>query len=285
MQDTAFPPDFDRAASTWPQPLLDATRLSLQSVYGQPIGLELVASIDSSNSELMRRARAGLAEPVLLVAQTQTAGRGRLGRSWQGSAHDALTFSISLPLEPRDWSGLSLALGVALADALDPQRRHGLGLKWPNDLWLEGRKLAGILVETVGSSSAAAGAPHAAARQLVIGVGINIAERPAAGLATAPAWAREWLPDCTPASVLQAVAAPLLAAAAQFERYGFAPFHARFDARDALRDRAVTATGPGGEAVAGTAHGVSDAGALLLHTAHGMQTVHALDVSVRPSLD
>ena len=282
MQDTALPPDSAMAACVWPQALLDATRQSLQVADGQPVGLEWVASIDSTNSELMRRARAGRAEPVLLVAQTQTAGRGRMGRSWQGTADDALTFSISLPLAPHDWSGLSLALGVALADALDPRRRCGLGLKWPNDLWLQQRKLAGILVETV-TPAVSAATQRTAARQLVIGVGINIAERPAAGLSVAPAWARELLPGCTAADVLQAVAAPLLAAARQFEQYGFAPFHARFDARDVLRDRSVTATGAQGEAVVGTAHGVDDVGALLLHTERGMRTIHALDVSVRPA--
>ncbi|MEP6557707.1 MAG: biotin--[acetyl-CoA-carboxylase] ligase [Burkholderiales bacterium] len=282
MHDTALPPDSASTTSVaWPQALLDATQQAMQLAYGQPIRLERVASIDSTNSELMRRARAGCCEPVLLVAQTQTAGRGRLGRSWHGGTDDALTFSISLPLAPRDWSGLSLALGVALADALDPQRRQGLGLKWPNDLWFEARKLAGILVETVAPAGSAA-AHRTAMRQLVIGVGINIAERPGAGLATAPAWARELMPGCTPARVLREVAAPLLGAAVQFEQYGFAPFHARFDARDVLRDRAVTATGAQGEATAGTAHGVSDAGALLLHTERGMQPIHALDVSVRP---
>ena len=284
MQETVSPLDSATAAaaSTWPQTSLDAIGQALQSAHGQPFAVEWVASVDSTNSELMRRARAGLAEPTLLVAQAQTAGRGRLGRSWHGGADDALTFSMSLPFAPRDWLGLSLALGVALADALDPQRRHGLQLKWPNDLWFEERKLAGILVETVAAPTDGRG-PRDATRQLVIGVGINIAERPAAGLATAPAWLRELAPCCTQADALQAVASPLLVAALQFERHGFAPFHARFDARDVLRDRSVTATGAQGEAVVGTAHGVGDDGALWLHTERGMQTIHALDVSVRPS--
>ncbi len=264
--------------AAWPQDLLDATRQSLQAVAGQPFALEVTPSIDSSNSELMRRARAGCCAPVLLVALEQTAGRGRLGRSWQGGPHDALQFSISLPLAPRDWSGLSLALGVALAEALDPQRKHGIGLKWPNDLWWQQRKLAGILIETVAVPAAAA----PLARQVVIGVGINIAERPAEGLSTTPAWMREVQPQCTPATVLRDVAVPLLAAVLQFEAYGFAPFHARFDARDVLRDRPVSATGARAEPLAGTAHGVSDGGALLLQTDRGMQTIHTHDVSVRP---
>ena len=94
--------------------------------------VEVLPEIDSTNSELMRRARAGQLDPVLLVAQSQTAGRGRLGRGWVSSPGDSLTFSLGLPLAPADWSGLSLAVGVAVAEALGP----GIGLKWPNDLWL-----------------------------------------------------------------------------------------------------------------------------------------------------
>ena len=267
----------------WSEAVLAATRQSLRSTCGGPFAVELVASIDSSNSELMRRARAGRVEPVLLVAQTQTAGRGRLGRSWHGGPQDALQFSVSLPLAPRTWSGLSLALGVALADAIDPERRHGVALKWPNDLWFNERKLAGILVETVAPAALGAAAQRSEARQLVIGIGINIAERPTTGLATAPAWLRELMPACTPAGVLRDVAAPVLAAVLEFEQVGFAPFHARFAARDVLRDRPVTATGAQGDAVAGTAHGVNEVGALLLVNDSGLQAIHAHDVSVRPT--
>ena len=74
--------------------------------------VEILPELDSSNSELMRRARAGLTDPVLLVAEHQTAGRGRLGRAWASAPGDSLTFSLALPLAPADWSGLSLAVGV-----------------------------------------------------------------------------------------------------------------------------------------------------------------------------
>ena len=104
--------------------------------------VEVLPSIDSTSSELMRRARAGLMEPVLLAADEQTAGRGRLGKGWHSKAGQSLTFSLALPLAPADWSGLSLAVGVSLAESLHPDVR----LKWPNDLWLHQRKLGGILV-------------------------------------------------------------------------------------------------------------------------------------------
>ncbi|MHB8950233.1 MAG: biotin--[acetyl-CoA-carboxylase] ligase, partial [Rhodoferax sp.] len=109
--------------------------------------VQWVPQIDSTNSELMRRARAGRFEPVLLLAGQQTAGRGRLGREWfsgvdvqaNRASAGSLTFSLGLPLMPLDWSGLSLAVGVSVVESLHPDLR----LKWPNDVWLHDRKLAG----------------------------------------------------------------------------------------------------------------------------------------------
>ena len=233
--------------------------------------VEVLPQVDSTNSELMRRARLGQTEPLLLVAEQQTAGRGRLGRQWQSRAGDSLTFSLGLLLAPADWAGLSLAVGVCLADALHPDIR----LKWPNDLWLADRKLGGILIET---ASPVAG-DQAAGRYAVVGVGINLAPRPPAGLSTPPAALRELLPTAGAPDVLLAVAEPLVRTLQAFETFGFAPFQARFNVRDALRDRAVAVS----DGTAGTAHGVSETGALLVHTAHGMHAVTSSEVSVRPS--
>ena len=232
--------------------------------------VEVLPEIGSTNSELMRRARAGRMEPVLLVAEQQTAGRGRLGRGWASQAGDSLTFSLGLPLAPADWSGLSLAVGVALAESLHPRMQ----LKWPNDLWLADRKLAGILIET-----ASFGEGSQAQRYAVVGVGINIAPRDAAGLSTAPAWLQEVLPDVDAGSALLRIAAPLVQTLLAFQTFGFAPFQARFNARDALRDRAVTLS----DGTSGTAHGTSETGALLVHTARGMSAVTSSEVSVRPA--
>jgi BirA family biotin operon repressor/biotin-[acetyl-CoA-carboxylase] ligase len=231
--------------------------------------VEVLPEVASTNSELMRRARAGRTEPVLLVAEQQSAGRGRLGRGWDSSRGDSLTFSLGLPLAPADWSGLSLAVGVSLAESLDPRIR----LKWPNDLWLDDRKLAGILIETAVSSAGGQG------RYAVIGVGINLAERTGTGFATAPAWLREVLPDCQPGAVLLRVAGPLVQAIQAFERAGFAAFKARFDARDALRDRAVVLS----DGTVGLGRGTTELGALRVQTAGGMTDVTSSEVSVRPS--
>ncbi len=234
--------------------------------------VEILHEIDSTNSELMRRARAGRFEPVLLVAERQTAGRGRLGRNWlsgvQGAA--SLTFSLGLTVAPTEWSGLSLAVGVTLAESLHPS----VQLKWPNDLWVSGRKLAGILIET-----ASFGEGSMARRYAVIGVGINLAPPAAPGLAVAPIGLQELLPGAQAGAVLLRLAGPLVQAVQAFETYGFAPFQARFNARDVLRDRAVVLS----DGTAGTAHGASEAGALLVHTASGMKTVTSSEVSVRPA--
>jgi len=235
--------------------------------------VEVLPEIDSTNTELMRRARAGQMAPVLLVAEQQTAGRGRLGRQWQSQVGASLTFSLGLPLAPPDWSGLSLAVGVSVAESLHPDVR----LKWPNDLWLSDargeRKLAGILIET---------ASFGELRYAVIGVGLNIRSRDALGLSTPPAWLQELLPGVDAPQALARVVAPLVQTLRAFEALGFAPFQARFNARDVLRDREVSVSdGQGGE-TRGSAHGVSETGALLVHTKAGMQPIISSEVSVRP---
>ena len=240
--------------------------------------VEVLPEIASTNTELMHRARAGQADPVLLVAERQTAGRGRLGRDWHSGAGDALTFSLGLPLAPASWSGLSLAVGVALAESLHP----GLQLKWPNDLWWQQRKLGGILIETATTvaplAAAPAGGPHLA-RYAVIGVGLNLTPRADAGLSTPPAALEELLPGVDAGALLLRVAAPLVAAVLAFGEHGFAPFQSRFNARDALRDRSVRLS----DGTLGTAHGASEDGALLVHTAGGMKPVTSAEVSVRPA--
>jgi BirA family biotin operon repressor/biotin-[acetyl-CoA-carboxylase] ligase len=232
--------------------------------------VEVLPSIDSTNSELMRRARAGRTEPVLLVAETQTAGRGRLGRDWQSAppadVGASLTFSLGLPLHMSDWSGLSLAVGVSVADSLHPD----IQLKWPNDLWWQDRKLGGILIETASLGET---------RYAVIGVGLNIAPREATGLSTPPAWLGELQPGMDAPQALLRLAAPLVQTVRHFEALGFAPFRAGFMARDALAGRQVSLS----DGTAGMARGVDGRGALLVHTAAGEQAVGSAEVSVRPN--
>jgi len=268
--------------------------------------VEVLPEIDSTNTELMRRARQDRTEPVLLVAQTQTAGRGRLGRSWvsgatqaeagadqvgtanaNSNAHAAtlpsLTFSIGLPLAAADWSGLSLAVGVSLALSLHADIR----LKWPNDLWVNDCKLGGILIETTPLSEAAQAeyassrpyAPAVPARYVVVGVGLNIALPQVQGLNTPPAALQDLLPAIDAPQALGRVAAPLLQTLKRFESAGFAPFAPAFAARDALAKREVTLS----DGTQGVAGGVDEGGALRVRTAQGWVSVSSAEVSVRPT--
>ncbi len=251
--------------------------------------VEVLPTIDSTNTELMRRARAGRCEPTLLVAEQQTAGRGRLGRAWQSDAGASLMMSLGLPLAPRDWSGLSLAVGVSVAESLQPVlpalEVARIGLKWPNDLWLGGaggeRKLGGILVETASfvTPQAAAAARAASARYVVVGIGINVLPRSAEGLSMPPGNLQDVEPGLDAPTALLRIAAPLVAMLQSFEAYGFAPMQARFARRDVLQGRAVTLS----DGQAGTAHGVAEYGALLVQTAQGMQAITSAEISVRPA--
>ena len=227
--------------------------------------VEVVPQIDSTNSELMRRARAGRLEPVLLVAEQQTAGRGRLGRKW--ISKQALTFSLGMPLSPSDWSGLSLAVGLSVAQSLHPDLR----LKWPNDVWWRGRKLAGILIETANWCD------NSAIRYAVVGVGINIDEPDGAGLSIPAAWLREIWPNIDAPLALRRIAEPLLQTIKAFEAHGFAPLQQRFNQRDALAGVAVTLS----DGTVGTALGVDGVGALQVQTAQGLKKVTSAEVSVR----
>jgi BirA family biotin operon repressor/biotin-[acetyl-CoA-carboxylase] ligase len=177
-----------------------------------------------------------------------------------------------LPLAPRDWSGLSLAVGLALAEALHPD----IVLKWPNDLWWQGRKLAGVLVETAGPGGLGGG--RAAGRYAVIGFGINLAPLAGAGFATAPAWLQELLPGIDAPGALLRVAGPLARTLREFERAGFAPLAARFNARDALAGQGVRLS----DGTQGAALGVGPDGALRVQTPLGLRQVTSAEVSARP---
>ncbi len=258
--------------------------------------VEVLPSIDSTNTELMRRARAGQCEPTLLVAEQQTAGRGRLGRVWQSDVGASLMMSLGLPLAPKDWSGLSLAVGVSVAESLQPvlpplgaNQPARVGLKWPNDLWLGGsagdRKLGGILVETASFvapqtvQAASASGPASTARYVVVGIGINVLPRSPEGMSMPPGSLQDVETGLDAPTALLRIVPPLAAMLQAFEGYGFAPMQPRFAARDVLQGRAVTLS----DGHTGTAHGVGDDGALLVHTAGGMQAITSSEISVRPS--
>jgi BirA family transcriptional regulator, biotin operon repressor / biotin---[acetyl-CoA-carboxylase] ligase len=226
--------------------------------------------------------RAGDTQPCLLVAEQQTRGRGRWGRSWQSSVGASLTCSLAMQFSPPDWSGLSLAIGVALAEALDPKGRRDapwLGLKWPNDLmWVDGdgsaRKIGGILIESV---------PVGQRRMAVIGVGLNVAPQPVVDLSHGYACLQEIEPGFDAPKALARIAKPWVEAVLQFQREGFAPFKSRFEQRDYLAGRHVTTTLD--DVPSGVAEGIDAGGALLVRVGGVLRSVGVGDVSVRTSAE
>ncbi len=262
---------------SWPAETIWQQVMALGLPSLASFSVEILPEIDSTSTELMRRARAGHTEPTLLVAETQTAGRGRMGRGWLSSPGDSLTFSFGISLAPIRWEGLSLAVGVSVAESLSLANGEQIQLKWPNDLWWQGRKLAGILIETTSPP-----ATSNRERFAVIGIGINIRARPMdANLSTPPAWLQEFQPVSSPQTALERLFAPLLSNLLEFEREGFAAFSSRFAARDALAGREVTLS----DGQQGRAQGVDGSGALLVHTSLGLQRVASQEVSVRPTLE
>lgn len=226
--------------------------------------------------------RAADIQPCLLVAEHQSGGRGRLGRGWSSAPGASLTFSLSLPIASADWSGLSLAVGLALADALDPLAEGTaprVGLKWPNDLWLmdgpaRGRKLGGVLIETVSAGRV---------RLAVIGVGLNVLPIGNVEASTGFACLQELDAAVTAPEVLHRIALPLAQALRRFEAEGFAAFLAGYARRDLLAGHPVRTTQPGVEG--GIARGVDAQGALQLQTDAGTVAIHSGEVSVRLAPD
>ena len=265
------------------------------------LSIEVVQSLDSTNSELTdrlrnasrvqqvrRESRVNDLYPQLLVAIDQTAGRGRLGRRWHSTPGSSLTFSLALPLNRADWSGLSLAVGLAVVEALDPQGRR-LGLKWPNDLILcepgddpadgqgasrLGRKLGGILIESVSVGDQ---------RAAVIGIGINVLPQPVAEADYGVAALKEVWPDATPQDTLTRIGEPLVRTLLAFERDGFAPLQEAYARRDVLRGQLVRTSDAA--MPEGVAAGVDADGALKVAGGGQTRRVVSGEVSVRLAAD
>ena len=254
---------------------LIATLKSWCASSAQNIAIRIVAETGSTNADLLAEV-AQLDGPTLLWAESQTAGKGRAGRSWQSAAGSALTFSLAwrfvLPVQAL--VGLSLAVGVVVTEAL---AEFGVEarLKWPNDILKEGDKLAGILIETAMDKS------DRSAIWTVIGIGINLAqaqqlsEQLGRSVADAPELIaqREQLM----ASLLNrfSVALP------EFEQNGFAAFSSAWNALDAYAGCSVNILDQGKIQHSGTAVGVDDSGHLLLDTVQGRIAIVAGDVSLR----
>jgi len=238
--------------------------------------VDVVDECDSTNTLLLSRAETGAASGSVVAARHQSAGRGRRGRSWLSEAGDSLTFSLLWRLPGRkSLSGLSLAVGVAAARSLEALGTGGVALKWPNDVLLHGRKLAGVLVEVV---------PGTQTEAVVIGIGINLrlpAALPEEIRQGATALAEEGGMHSDPNTLLASLLAELHGVLQQFAERGFAGVRGDWLARHAFEGQAVRLLSDFGPPLDGCCRGVDSDGALLLETAAGLERIISGEVSLR----
>jgi BirA family biotin operon repressor/biotin-[acetyl-CoA-carboxylase] ligase len=266
-----------------PYPLALLDRAVIERHLGEcapRFAIEVRATVDSTNTALLERAAAGAPGGTVLAAESQPGGRGRMGRAWHAGIGEALTFSLlwRFARGAGALSGLSLAIGVALARALAAAGAAGAVLKWPNDVLWNGRKLAGILIELAGDALG----PTAA----VIGIGINVRVSEAAR-----ARIDQPVADCEEACgvvpernrLLATVLIELDRVLEAFAREGFEPLRAEWQRAHAHQGKRVTLTLPGGSRQAGVARGVAEDGSFLLETRAGVQRHHSGDISLRPA--
>ena len=239
--------------------------------------LTVVPECDSTNSRLLESPPPEDGRIAVLATDRQTAGRGRRGRSWLSWPGAGLTFSLRWPFVPAPHvpAGLSLVVGLAVARALEALGVEGVQLKWPNDVLIHGRKLAGILVEL--SSGRGRGAAA------VIGIGLNLRLPPDAVVDAATGVTD--LASCLdgppgPNRLLAALLAQLQPLLDLYAAAGFTALRGAWLQRNAFADLPVRILGERDEIV-GTCAGVDDDGALLVRTADGLRRVLSGEVSLR----
>lgn len=241
--------------------------------------LDLAPLVDSTNRVLMDADPA--LDPQALLAEFQSAGRGRRGREWRSpfGANLYLSMAWTYPLWPPQLPAMSLAVGVVCARALHAAGLDGLRLKWPNDLWHDQRKLGGILIEQRGESGGTC--------RVIVGVGINVSMTRGQGDDIDQPWTSldQALREAgRPRVSRRELAANLLLGLheclARYPVIGFDAYREEWLALDALRDREVQVPG---EKLRGIGRGLDAHGAFLIETREGVQRVLAGDVSLRPA--
>jgi BirA family transcriptional regulator, biotin operon repressor / biotin---[acetyl-CoA-carboxylase] ligase len=237
----------------------------------------------STNDDARALARAGAPEGTAVVAARQTAGRGRLGRTWESPTGGVYLSMVLRPqLAPVSVAPLALVVGLGVARGLEALGATPL-LKWPNDVLLDGGKVAGILLEMSAEADRV--------EWVVAGVGTNVSPPPEAGAGQhvdTPNHLRgaAFLATAAPTASRPAVAAAILdAVAVAYRRFlgeGFAPMREEWNARDALRGAdVVVRNAQGAEVASGRAAGVDGEGRLIVVSAHGTQAVPAGEVTLK----
>ncbi|KPQ01214.1 biotin--[acetyl-CoA-carboxylase] ligase [Marinobacter sp. HL-58] len=258
--------------------LLDESRIiqGLAPQHRSAIELSVLDEVDSTNAEIVRRRReSGTGRIPVCIADCQTAGRGRRGRPWQSPRGQNLYLSMGLTFQGSFamLDGLSLVLGVAVAEALEQQGVPDVGLKWPNDIFVGGSKLAGILVELQGEL-------EEGVVQVVAGIGLNVhmtestdVDQSWSSLAMAlpdRGWRRSDLATSVVSKVLEAVD--------EFAERGFSRFTGRWQSRDIFAGKALVATQ--GE-LSGTGRGIDASGNYLIDDGSELVRVRAGEISLR----
>jgi BirA family biotin operon repressor/biotin-[acetyl-CoA-carboxylase] ligase len=255
-----------------PVPPLDAGTLSARLV--RPGGLwreiRVVAETGSTNADLLKQAQTGAPEGVVLVAEAQTAGRGRLGRTWVSPPRASLACSVLLrpvSVSPSRRGWLPLLTGVAVASALRAEAAVAARLKWPNDVLVADRKIAGILAEAHGDA-------------IVIGIGLNVSlTRAELPVPTATSLVLENAPGADRERLLTAILGELARHYTAWSSDPDAPgLREEYLRWSATIGRAVRVELPGGALLSGTAADVDATGRLAVRTSQGTTMVSAGDV-------
>ncbi|NTU72375.1 MAG: biotin--[acetyl-CoA-carboxylase] ligase [Coriobacteriia bacterium] len=230
---------------------------------------------DSTNDDARMLARAGADEWTVALAGSQSAGRGRMGRTWESPSGGAY---LSIVLRPQvtaaEVAPLSLVVALGVAHGLDRAFGIDTSLKWPNDVLLAGRKLAGILLEMAAEADRV--------EWVVAGVGLNVAPFADDAALDAVACVRDAAPDARVAAVAAAVLDGISVAYDRWQAEGFSAMRADYEARSSLLGREVTVRDMTGAVKAtGTAMGVDDEGRLLVATLSGVVPIAAGEVTLR----
>ncbi|WML89901.1 biotin--[acetyl-CoA-carboxylase] ligase [Thiothrix lacustris] len=241
-----------------------ATLLALNDIHVFP-------ELDSTNRWALQQGVCG----DVCLAEQQSAGRGRRGRQWQSPSGVNVYLSIRWCFTPvpEHLPLLSLVTGLAVAEALEDCAIHGHGLKWPNDVYYDGKKLGGILLEAVGSLE-----------QVVIGIGLNVNMLPEAGAEIDQPWTSLQQIAGKPVErnvLVSAVLQRLLKRLRGFSRLDMAQFQQDWRQRDVLLGRQVQAFS-GTETLQGLASGINNQGQLIINFSDGsIRNLSSADVSVR----
>lgn len=239
--------------------------------------LDLYDQTDSTNARALAALDSTQGHRRVVLAERQTAGRGRRGRNWASPFAGGISLSIGWQFSGgvQMLEGLSLAVGVALARALEEFQVPDVRLKWPNDVWCRGRKLAGVLLELSGDLTDRCA--------VVVGIGINMRLPAAAAETIDQPWIdlQQVRPGIGRNQLVAAMLNHLLPLLESYPRQGFAPWRELWQALDQFADAQVCLQSAQ-QRWCGTERGVDDSGALLLDMDGELRAFHGGEVSLRP---